>query len=125
MATTIQLDARKAISFEQIVVDATAGGKALTSTKYRLATPNASVPFPNTGGAVPPLNAKSCLITVEGSAGTNDIRVTFDGTAPTSTVGHLVVAGSSLNLDGTANIAAFRAIRAGGTSGNISVTYFE
>lgn len=122
MATVITQGSRRALAFEQITVDATAGGKSLTAATFTKIKPTQTV-----GYGVPPVvvNAKSCFITVEGTAGTNDIRVTFDGTAPTSTVGHLVVAGSTITIDGTDNMLAFRAIRVGGTSGAISVTYYD
>ena len=59
------------------------------------------------------------LITCE----TAQVRFTVDGTAPTTTVGHLLNPGDILKLDSNADIAAFRAIRTGETSGVIKATF--
>ena len=88
-----------ASAFEQITIDSTVGGKALTSTTYT--------------------TARKALITVE----TAQIRFTVNGTAPTTTVGHIGDIGDTIELESNADIVAFRAIRTGGTSGLISVTY--
>lgn len=48
------------------------------------------------------------FVTVE----TNSIRVRWDGTAPTASVGHLLTAGSSLTIIGESNVTNFRMIRA-------------
>jgi hypothetical protein len=89
----------KAFDFEQITIDATAGGKALTATTYD--------------------NATKALITVE----TAQIRFRVDGEAPTETVGHIADIGDKIELDSAEDIANFHAIRAGATSAVISVTY--
>lgn len=47
------------------------------------------------------------FITVE----TASIRWRCDGTAPTASVGHLAVAGDSIEIEGIANVANFKAIR--------------
>lgn len=111
----------QAIGFEQITVDNTSGGKGFTASKYQ------SVDI--SGAGKPLINANVVLVTLEGTAGTNDIRWTIDGTAPTTTVGHLLRAGDIENgnpivIRGRSNIAKFRAIRTGGTSGLISCTFF-
>lgn len=85
--------------FEQITVDNTVGGKALTSAKYG--------------------TCKKANISVE----TAPIRFTIDGTAPTTSVGHLLDVGDLLELDSNEDIAAFKAIRTTGTSATISCTY--
>lgn len=54
---------------------------------------------------------------------TAQIRFCYDGTDPTSTVGHLMEAGDSLVLEGLDNLSKFKAIRTGTTSGVLSVTY--
>jgi hypothetical protein len=57
-------------------------------------------------------------ITVEG----NPVRVRWDGTAPTTTEGHLLQSGDSMKLDFTADIWKFRAI-ATGANATLRVTY--
>jgi len=51
------------------------------------------------------------------------IRYRYDGTAPTSTVGHLASFGDVIYLEGTVNVENFRAIRTGDISATLSVTY--
>ena len=63
--------------------------------------------------------AERAFITVEGAA----IRFRIDGTDPTSSEGHLVLANSSFVLSGHNALANFRAIRDGGTDGTAKVTY--
>lgn len=63
--------------------------------------------------------AQAAYITVE----TASIRLRYDGTDPTATVGHLVQAGETLRLEGSGNIAALKMIRSGTTSAAVSVTY--
>lgn len=62
--------------------------------------------------------AHRAVMTVE----TAQIRFRYDGTDPTSTVGHLANVGDRLTLEGRANIRRFRAIRTGGTSASLMVT---
>ncbi len=101
------------MGFEQITVADTAVG--LTQTEFKPKDVNRRA-------------AHCAVITLEGTAGTNDIRWTVDGTTPTldagTAVGHKLVAGQELVIQGLGNLVAFRAIRAGGTSGKISVSYF-
>lgn len=85
--------------FEQLTIDGTVGGIALTSAKYGTNT--------------------KAFITIE----TAPIRVRLDGTAPTATVGHLLNAGDSLELDTASNIANFKAIRTTAVSAIIDCTY--
>lgn len=54
-----------------------------------------------------------------------DCRFTVDGTTPSTTVGTLVKAGSSVEITGVTNIANFRAIRTGSTSGTAYVSYYR
>ena len=56
---------------------------------------------------------------------TAQIRVRKDGTDPTSSEGHPVEIGDKINLYSAADIAAFKAIRTGSTSGVLKVTYSE
>jgi hypothetical protein len=86
-------------NYEAITVDGTAGGKALTTATVRVNT--------------------KAFITLENA----QIRFTIDGTAPTITVGHLFNPGDILKLDSAADLASFRAIRTGATSGIIQCTY--
>ena len=64
-------------------------------------------------------NAQKIFATLE----TAQIRYTLDGTTPTSTVGHLLEVGDTLQITGSDDIVAFRAIRTGGTSASLKVTY--
>lgn len=89
--------------WEALTVDDTAGGVAITSTTY---TP--------TRGAV----SQECNCSLE----TAQIRFTTDGTAPTTSVGHLLEVGQKVKLEGYDEIATFRAIRTGATSGALKVT---
>lgn len=89
-------------AFEQITVDNTAGGKALTSGTYTT-------------------DVKVAFITAE----TAQMRYTFDGTTVTSSAGHLLEVGQSITLSNYSQVVKFRAIRTGGTSGVISVTYLR
>lgn len=52
---------------------------------------------------------------------TAQVRFRFDGTAPTSSEGSLLEVGEVLTLRGAATLAAFRAIRTGGTSGVLKI----
>lgn len=88
-------------AFEQLTIDATVGGIALTSVTYG--------------------TARYAEISIDDA----DIRFTVDGTPPTATLGHLVGPGDIVRLDSNEDIAAFRAIRAGGTSAKINVSYQE
>lgn len=58
------------------------------------------------------------------SAETAQMRYCVDGTTATSTVGHLLEAGDVIEVFGANNLAKFSAIRTGGTSGTLKVTYF-
>lgn len=54
---------------------------------------------------------------------TAQIRYRYDGTAPTAAVGHLAEIGDVIVIEGTSNIANFKAIRTGSTSGVLRITY--
>lgn len=88
-------------AFEQLTIDATVGGKALTGAVYA--------------------TARFAEITVE----TAPIRFTVDGTPPTATLGHLVSPNDVVRLESNEDIVAFRAIRQGATSGVINCSYQE
>lgn len=63
--------------------------------------------------------AQAAFITLEDA----EIRYTYDGTTPSGTVGHLLTAGSSLELHGYHDISTFKAYRAGGVDASLRVTY--
>jgi len=67
------------------------------------------------------LDATRAEMTLE----TAQIRFRADGTNPTSSEGHPVYVGDVIILDSAAQIAGFKAIRTGTTSGVLKVTYFH
>jgi len=87
---------------EDITVDNTVGGVGLTSSKLE------TIPRPI-----------RLIITVESA----QIRYTYDGTAPTSTLGHLVNAQDVLIVEGLSNMKNFKAIRTTANNGKLVVTY--
>lgn len=92
----------QAFATEAITVDNTVGGVRLTLSNI-LTTPP----------------AQAATITVE----TAQIRWLKDGTAPTSTTGHVANVGAILYLDNANDLANFRAIRTSATSATLRVTY--
>ena len=100
-----------AMGFERLTVTSTAI-KTLTPSKYQPAN------FTNN------VQASVAMITVDGTAGSNDIRYTIDATAPTTSTGHLVAAGQGVVVYGWNNIKNFQGI-ATGTTTTIQVTYFK
>lgn len=87
---------------ETKTIDNTSGGVGLSPAKY-LSTPQ----------------AKTATITVE----TAQMRWTKDGTAPTTTLGHIANVGTVIQLDNPGDISRFLAIRTGSTSASLEVTY--
>lgn len=85
---------------QTLIVDATVGGK----------------PLPNI-----PADATKAVISAEGG----DMRVFWDGTAPTAAAGHLVMFGDSIPLMTRSDLLAFRAIRTTATDGTLTVTYYK
>lgn len=65
------------------------------------------------------MKAQKAVITVE----TADMRFTTDGVDPTTSVGHLVGSGDTIELDSPDEIKKFKAVRTGSTSAVINVTY--
>lgn len=55
---------------------------------------------------------------------TAQIRFRTDGTAPTSTTGHLLESGAALELYSYDDIVKFKAIRTGATSGALKCSYW-
>ena len=68
--------------------------------------------------ATPPGQA---FVTVE----TASCRFRMDGSDPTSTEGHLLQVGDSINVTGTQNLYNFRAIRDTATSATLRVSYLH
>lgn len=56
---------------------------------------------------------------------TAQIRVRKDGSDPTSSEGHIVEIGDVIVLNSAADLATFKAIRTGSTSGVLKITYSE
>ena len=73
----------------------------------------------NPGAGQP--NATSALVVVNPS---ENLRVAFDGSAPTTSVGAVVVPNQSFVICGV-QIAKFQAIRDGASDGEITATYFS
>lgn len=65
--------------------------------------------------------AQAVLITVADQS----IRYWVSGDTPTASVGHLVPAGSSIEIHGNNNLKNFKAIRATGADAEIAVTYMR
>jgi hypothetical protein len=65
------------------------------------------------------LGKETAIITVE----TAQVRVTLDGTTPTSTVGHILEVGDVLEIDSSEGLTKASFIRTGGTSGTLRCSY--
>ncbi len=63
--------------------------------------------------------ARSAFLTLA----TAQIRFFYDGTTPTSTVGHLLEIGQTFQLIDEDEVRNFRGIRTGGTSGVLTATF--
>ena len=98
-------DWSQAFNHEQLSVDGVTG---FTAAEYQPTTAGARV-------------ATKAIVTVDP---TNPIRWTMDGTTPSSTVGHYLV-NDTIEIQGFANIKAFRAIKQGATAAGVSVTYLR
>lgn len=104
---TTQAEAAQALvccGFETITVSTTSVG--LTASKV----------YPSDGIA-----AKEAVVSVENAS----IRYRADGTDPTAAVGHPVASGQEIVLTGTANLAAFKAIRSGAADATLTVSYYR
>lgn len=91
-------------AFEQITVGATAVGFTAATI--------------NEGSGHPQATIASCRLE------TAQVRFTVDGTTPTTTVGTLLEIGDWLTLTSPDLLTDFRAIRTGGTSGQLNCTYY-
>ena len=92
-----------AYGVQKITVDDTSGGVALT------------LPTILDGSLAPAV----AFVTVE----SNTLRFRYDGTAPTTTDGHLVTAGGHFIIKGQDDIKKLRMIRTTGASAVVQVTY--
>lgn len=98
---------------ESITIDNTAGGIGFTASKI-------------TSTSGPGLSAQSATFTINCTSGTScPIRITLDGTAPTTTVGMRADYGQSVTIYAQTNLVNFKAIREGSTSAKIDVQYFR
>jgi len=105
-----------AYDYEAITVADTAIG--CTASKIKVTTALGS----GTAAGLQPTNkfADEVFITVE----SQPVRYRLDGTNPTASEGHLVQPAGTIEIEGYENIAKFRAIRQGASSGTLRVTYF-
>ena len=87
------------MAYESVTVDNTVGGVGLTAATYGRAT--------------------KAFLTLEDA----QIRFTKDGTTVTTSVGHLLQVGQTVDLEDQFEIINFRAIKTGKSSGKLKVTY--
>jgi hypothetical protein len=90
-------------NFEQLTV----------STSVQVLTPSKYMDSLTSGGAC------NAYLTIENG----DVRYTYDGTTPTSTVGHILQAGGSIVLSGQNQIGSFKCFRIGAVNAVLSITY--
>lgn len=90
---------KEANAFEQVTIPNTAGGTGLTALTYGTNT--------------------KAYISVEGA----NIRYRIDSGIPTATLGHLVVAGNTIELNSNSDITNFKAITVTATSAVLDCTY--
>jgi hypothetical protein len=95
-----------AYDFETLTIDNTAAGVPFTASKV----------IKSSAATTSAVKATCTLETAQ-------IRFRIDGTAPTTTVGHPLEIGESFELIGNENIAKFKGIRTGGTSGVLQCSY--
>lgn len=91
-------------SFEQIVIDNTAGGVGFTALKI-------------TPASGPQMQVARCRLR------TAEISFTTDGTTPTTSVGTLLEVGDVLKVIGHDRLLKFRGIRTTGSSGGLDCSY--
>jgi glucose uptake protein GlcU len=100
--SSVSLHAYSYLAFEQITVANTAIG--FTASKI-------------TGAAFGQATIAICTLR------TAEISYTFDGTTPTTTIGMLWQIGESKQFNGHDVLVLFRAIRTGGTSGQLDCSF--
>lgn len=106
IAVSLAAVARAADTDEQLLVDNTAGGVAFTAAKID-------------PPGLPQASVASCRL--EGA----EIRYTYTGTTPTTSVGTLLEIGDTLVLPGHDRLIRFRAIRTGAVSGQLDCNYLR
>jgi hypothetical protein len=104
----VALSAQQPLSYEALTVAGTAVGLSAATLSVAV------------GGAAERTRVSKCVFSVEDAS----IRWRVDGTAPTSSEGHLVVSGTYFDLEGFATISAWKAIRTG-SSALVRVTCFR
>jgi hypothetical protein len=107
VALACSLEAVSFIAFEQVTVAGTSIG--FTSTKVE----------PDGSGGSRQADTAVCRLR------TAEISYTIDGTTPTAAVGALLEPGDVLTVSGHDSIMRFRAIRTGGTSGQLDCVYSQ
>jgi hypothetical protein len=106
MSSSYITDQSPAGDFESITVSTTAIGPTAAKLKIN-----------QTGGMFK--RAVKVFLTTE----TNSIRLRWDGTDPTASVGHLLTAGSSITVEGEQNVANLKMIRSV-ADGTVMLTYY-
>jgi len=96
-------------NFDQITVDNTGAGIPLTSAYLK----------PTDGELYP----KQCILAVL-QVETAEIRYRIDGGVPTSLIGTKAKVGDIIEVFGYNNLKNFKAIRTGGSNGQLNVHYF-
>lgn len=106
---------------ESFVTDSTPAGDFDTQTisTVALGITAAKLKINETGGRFK--RAVKAFISVE----TNSIRVRWDGTDPTASVGHLLTAGSSLTIIGEGNVTKIKMIRASADAAVMITLYYN
>ena len=108
-------------------------GQATEHTLWQLKEILAAAEESNAGNYESVTVADSAIGLTSGTYGSNtkafmtletaQIRIRIDGTNPAAGEGHLIEVGDIIKLNSAADIATFKAIRTGGTSGVLKVTY--
>jgi hypothetical protein len=106
-----------AVDFESITVSTISIG----GTTSKLVVQTARGPAVEGQQYIDTQRVDEAFFTVE----TNPIRVRFDGTAPTASVGHLFQPGDTFTVTGYGNVAKVAMIRSGGADATVRVTYFR
>jgi hypothetical protein len=99
-------------------------GNAILSTTLTVSSSAVGLPALSYDPSLDVPSASVALISADGTAGTNDVRWTCDGTTPTASVGHLLQAKQSIVIYGFSNIKKFRAIRTS-SDGTLQITTFQ
>lgn len=107
---------RPVMAYEAITVS----GSSIGPTPATIRTTTATSPLQGTADLIAEW-AVEAFVTVE----SNPIRYRLDGTAPTSSEGHLLNANDTLVVQGYTNIKNLKMIRQGGSDATVRVTYFK